>query len=80
MTLCAMKILQPAMVTAPKRIVVPVLGANCKVSVPLPVPDAAPLKVIHDTVAVALHAQPAGAVIVTVSVPAATVMLTGVTR
>jgi hypothetical protein len=46
----------------PKRVVNPVLGCICTTTLPSPVPEALPLNVIHGTVDVAAHAQPAGAV------------------
>lgn len=70
----------PAMLMAPKRVKLVVFGANCTTNVPLPLPDEAPVTVSHETVGAALHAQPAGAVTVTVWVPPVTFMLTGLTR
>lgn len=54
-----------------------VFSANCTSSVPLPLPLAALVNVIHGTVDVALHVHPVGAVTLMVRVPPTTFKLTG---
>ena len=58
----------PAMVSVPVRLVVPVLAALLNVTVPDPEPDAPALTVIHAALLTAVHAQP---------VPAVTMLLPG---
>ena len=48
----------PAMVAVPVRGVVTVLAATVRATVPLPLPLAPLVTVIHDAVLAAVHAQP----------------------
>lgn len=61
----------PAMVSVPLRLVVPVLAATLKVTVPPPVPAAPAVTVIHAALLTAVHAQPAAALTVVLAVPPA---------
>lgn len=54
----------PAMVIVPERATFVLFGANVYSTVPLPVPDAPEVMVIHGTLLVAVHAHPAPAVTV----------------
>lgn len=58
----------PAIVSEPERDVEPLLGATLNETVPLPVPDAAEVKLMNDPplATLAVQAQPAWVVIVTV--------------
>ncbi len=48
------------MVAVPVRALVAVLAATARATVPLPLPLAPLVTVIHDAVLVAVHAQPSG--------------------
>jgi hypothetical protein len=61
----------PAIVSVPDRFVVAVFAATLNDAVPLPVPLAPPVTVIHDALLAAVHAHPAPAVTVLLPVPAA---------
>ena len=66
MALCVIVNVDPAIVSVPTRLVVLVLAAMLKVTVPDPEPDAPALTVIHAALLAAVHWQP---------VPAVTVLL-----
>jgi len=66
---CVIVTVWPATVSVPVREVVPVFAATLYVTVPLPVPLAPAVTVIQDALLVAVHAQPAVAVTVTVADP-----------
>jgi hypothetical protein len=68
---CVTVNVDPAMVSVPVRLVVPVLAALLNVTVPDPEPDAPVLTVIHATLLTAVHEQPVPAVIVLLPVPPA---------
>jgi hypothetical protein len=63
----------PAIVSVPVRLVVPVLAATLKVTVPPPVPAAPAVTVIHTALLTAVHVQPAAALTVVLTVPPAAV-------
>lgn len=73
------KIFQPATEMMPERDQVPVFAANVGRSVPLPLPEAPAPNVIHGTFAVAVQAQPVGAVIVMSREPVVRLKLVGET-
>ncbi len=66
---CVTVNVDPAMVSVPVRLVVPVLAALLNVTVPDPEPDAPVLTVIHATLLTVVHEQPVPAVIVLLPVP-----------
>src|SRR5438876_464406 len=66
---CVIAALLPPALIVPLRDVVEVFAAALNVTVPLPVPLAPAVIVIHASVVVAVHAQPVGDVIVTVPDP-----------
>ena len=68
---CVTVNVDPAIVSVPVRLVVPVLAALLNVTVPDPEPDAPALTVIHATLLTAVHEQPVPAVIVLLPVPPA---------
>ena len=68
---CVTVNVDPAMVSVPVRLVVPVLAALLNVTVPDPEPDAPVLTVIHATLLTAVQEQPVPAVIVLLPVPPA---------
>src|SRR5687767_11945206 len=76
---CEMVKVCPAIVSVVPRCVPPVLAATVSVTLPLPLPLAPFTMVTHDVVVVAVQAQLAPAVTLTVmlSPPAATVLLAG---
>jgi hypothetical protein len=60
----------PATVTLPVR-AGPVVASTVKLTVPVPVPDAPAVTAIHESFALAVHVQPAGAVTATEAGPPA---------
>ena len=68
---CVTVNVDPAIVSVPVRLVVPVLTAIANVAVPDPEPDAPALTVIHAALLTAAHTQPVPAVIVLLPMPPA---------
>jgi hypothetical protein len=62
---------EPAMVSVPVRLVVPVLAATLNVTGPDPEPEAPEVTVIHVALLAAVHRQPAATVTVLLPVPPA---------
>ena len=71
MALCVTVNVDPAIVSVPTRLVVVVLAAMLKVTVPDAEPDAPALTVIHATLLTAVHWQPVPAVTVLLPEPPA---------
>ena len=66
---CVTETVDPAIVSVPVRLVVPVFAATANATVPEPDPDAPDVIVIHDALLIAVHAQPAATVTVLLPVP-----------